>query len=45
MDNDIKIAENQTNSKTHEEVLLLLNDELQHIQQTSELQSYNLEEE
>ncbi|MBO5116506.1 MAG: hypothetical protein J6C25_03275, partial [Treponema sp.] len=45
MDNDIKIAENQTNSKTHEEVLLFLNDELQHIQQTSELQSYNLEEE
>lgn len=45
MDNDIKIAKNQTNSKTHEEVLLFLNDELQHIQQTSELQSYNLEEE
>ncbi len=45
MDNDIKIAKNQTNSKTHEEVLLFLNEELQHIQQTSELQSYNLEEE
>lgn len=45
MDNDNKIKKNQLITKTHDEVLLFLNDELKQIQQSSEFQSYNLEEE
>ena len=45
MDNDNKIKKNQLTTKTHDEVLLFLNDELKQIQQSSEFQSYNLEKE
>lgn len=45
MDNDNKIVKDEVAVKTHNEVLLFLNDELNKIQQTSQSKSYNLVEE
>ena len=43
MDNDIKIKESK--NQIHKDVLLFLNKELEQIQQTSDNNTYNLEEE
>lgn len=45
MDNDNKIEKDELAVKTHSEVLLFLNDELEKLQQDSKKKSYNLEEE